>query len=74
MGEIEVRGPHALALLQHVTSNDVSRLRDGQAQYSALMLPKGSCVDDCVVHRFTPEQLLHLRERGQHRQGFRVDR
>jgi aminomethyltransferase len=55
MGEIQVRGPQALALLQHVTSNDVSRLQDYQAQYSALMLPKGSCIDDCVVHRFAPD-------------------
>lgn len=52
MGEIEIRGPQALALLQHVTSNDASRLQDYQAQYSALMLPNGSCIDDCVVHRF----------------------
>jgi aminomethyltransferase len=44
-----------LALLQHVTCNDVSRLQDGQAQYSALMLPSGSCIDDCVVHRFAPD-------------------
>ena len=55
MGEIEVRGPQAMALLQHVTSNDVSRLQDGQAQYSALMLPTGSAIDDCVVHRFAPD-------------------
>ena len=55
MGEIEVRGPQALALLQHVTSNDVSRLQDCQAQYSALMLPNGSCIDDCVVHRFAAD-------------------
>ncbi len=55
MGEIEVRGPQALALLQYVTSNDASRLKDLQAQYSALMLPSGSAVDDCVVHRFSAE-------------------
>ena len=55
MGEIEVSGPQALALLQYVTCNDVSRLQDGQAQYSALMLPRGSCLDDCVVHRFAPD-------------------
>ena len=58
MGEIEISGPHALSLLQHITSNDASRLRDFQAQYSALMYPKGSSVDDCVVHRFTQEQYL----------------
>ena len=51
MGEIEVRGPRALALLQYLTSNDVSRLKIYQAQYSALMYPQGSAVDDCVVHR-----------------------
>ncbi len=58
MGEIEISGPHALSLLQHITSNDASRLRDFQAQYSALMHPKGSCVDDCVVHRLTHDQFL----------------
>lgn len=51
MGEIEVRGRRALSLLQYVTSNDASRLEIGQAQYSALMYPQGSAVDDCVVHR-----------------------
>ncbi len=51
MGEIEVEGPQALKLLQHVTSNDVSRLKVFQAQYSAVMYPNGAAVDDCVVHR-----------------------
>jgi aminomethyltransferase len=58
MGEIEISGPHALSLLQHITCNDASRLRDFQAQYSALMHPKGSSVDDCVVHRLTQERYL----------------
>jgi glycine cleavage system T protein (aminomethyltransferase) len=51
MGEIEVRGPKALELLQFVTSNDVARLKLNQAQYTALMRPEGSAVDDCLVHR-----------------------
>ena len=55
MGEIEISGPHALTLLQHITSNDASRLKDFQAQYSALMHPKGSAVDDCVVHRLAKD-------------------
>ncbi len=55
MGEIQIRGPQALALLQHVTSNDVSRLQDNQAQYSALMLSTGCAIDDCVVHRFAAD-------------------
>ncbi len=56
MGEIEVRGPQALALLQFVTSNDVLRLKILQAQYSALMYPNGAAVDDCVVHRLGEDQ------------------
>lgn len=55
MGEIEVRGSRALDLLQDVTSNDASRLQDFQAQYSALMLPNGSALDDCVVHRLAAD-------------------
>ncbi len=58
MGEIEVKGPEALALLQWVTSNDVSRLKDFQAQYSALMYPQGSAVDDCIVHRLGSHHYL----------------
>jgi aminomethyltransferase len=56
MGEIEVSGLRALSLLQHITSNDASRLKDFQAQYSALMHPKGSAVDDCVVHRLAEDR------------------
>ncbi len=55
MGEIDVRGHPALALLQFVTSNDVSCLRIGQAQYTALMDPRGSSIDDCLVHRMTED-------------------
>ena len=58
MGEIEVQGPQALPLLQFVTSNDVARLKNSQAQYSALMHPKGTAVDDCVVHRLETDHYL----------------
>ena len=58
MGEIEVEGPEALRLLQWVTSNDVARLHDGQAQYSALIYPQGSAVDDCIVHRLGEKHYL----------------
>ncbi len=56
MGEISVRGPQALPLLQELTSNDVSRLKVFQAQYSALMYPEGSAIDDCVVHRLGEDE------------------
>src|SRR5499425_2491740 len=58
MGEIELRGPHAFAVCQEVTVNDVGRLRDGQAQYSLLCLPSGGVVDDIMVHRIRSERLL----------------
>jgi len=58
MGEIEVRGEGALALIQHLTSNDASRLRIGQAQYTALMFPQGSAVDDCILHRLAEDHFF----------------
>ena len=51
MGEIEIRGPEALPLLNFVATNDASRLRLGQAQYSALLYPHGGFVDDILVHK-----------------------
>ena len=58
MGEIRLSGPGALPLLQYVTCNDASRLKISQAQYSALTLPNGAAVDDCVVHRLEQEVFL----------------
>jgi aminomethyltransferase len=53
MGEIEVRGTHALALVQHVTCNDASKLVVGQAHYSGLMTERGTFVDDLLVHKIS---------------------
>jgi aminomethyltransferase len=58
MGEIEVRGPHALELVQHVTSNDAAKLADGQAQYSGLLTDAGTFVDDLLVHRISDAHYL----------------
>jgi aminomethyltransferase len=51
MGEFAVEGPGALTFLQRVTSNNVAKLVDGQAQYSALPMPSGAPVDDVVIFR-----------------------
>ena len=51
MGEIEIRGPEALEFVNYVTSNDASQLVDGQVQYSGLLYPNGTFVDDILVHR-----------------------
>lgn len=51
MGEIEIRGPEALELVQRVTTNNAARLADGQVQYSGLLYEHGGFVDDILVHR-----------------------
>ncbi|PHI20123.1 glycine cleavage system protein T [Lewinellaceae bacterium SD302] len=51
MGEFIVRGPGAFELVQHVTSNDVSKLAENQAQYSCLPNGDGGIVDDLLVYR-----------------------
>jgi len=58
MGQVEVRGAGALAALQWVTANDVSRLADGFAQYSLLLTPGGGIVDDVIVYRLAAERYL----------------
>ncbi len=58
MGEFEVTGEGALPFLQRVTANNVARLVDGQAQYSALPLPNGAPVDDVVVYRRASDRYL----------------
>jgi aminomethyltransferase len=58
MGEIQFRGPSALAAIQHITMNDASRLKDGQAHYSALLTPAGTIVDDILVHRLSENDYL----------------
>jgi aminomethyltransferase len=58
MGEIQFRGPGALAAVQHITMNDASRLKDGQAHYSALLTPEGTFVDDILVHKLSDNDYL----------------
>ena len=58
MGEIWVEGTDAIAFVNRLTTNDASKLVDGQAQYSALTNEKGGVVDDLLVYRFGPEKLL----------------
>ena len=58
MGEIEVSGPCALALVQKVTTNDASRLEVGQVQYSVMCYPDGGAVDDILVCRMEDRYYL----------------
>lgn len=58
MGEFWVKGPNAADLVQYVTSNDVSVLTPGQAQYSCFPNGHGGIVDDLLVYCFSPEKYL----------------
>jgi aminomethyltransferase len=58
MGEVQFRGPGSLEAVQSITMNDASRLKDGQAHYSALLTPKGTFVDDILVHRLSDNDYL----------------
>lgn len=58
MGQIEIAGKTALATVQHLTSNDASKLQLNQVQYSALTTPEGTFVDDLLVYRFGPSHFL----------------
>ena len=58
MGEIDVRGNDAIPFVNYITSNDASRLVDGQAQYSALTTAAGTVIDDLLVYRFAEDHLL----------------
>lgn len=58
MGEIEVSGSDAFDFLQAVTTNDVSRLVDGQVQYTAMCYENGGVVDDLTLYRFSTSRYL----------------
>ncbi len=58
MGEILVTGPRALEALQRLVTNDLSKCKDGQAQYSALCNEQGFVIDDIIVYRFSADRLF----------------
>jgi aminomethyltransferase len=58
MGEFMLEGENSLALIQKVTSNDASKLTDGQAQYSCLPNDKGGIVDDLLVYKISDNNYM----------------
>jgi aminomethyltransferase len=58
MGDIQFRGPGSLAAIQALSMNDASKLANGQAQYSAMLYPQGTFVDDVLVHKFSNNDYL----------------
>jgi len=70
MGDIRLVGPQALFAVQHITMNDASRLAVGQAQYSALLYPQGTFVDDVIVHRLGERDYLLVINAGTREKDF----
>ncbi|MEA2339801.1 MAG: aminomethyltransferase, partial [Thermoanaerobaculia bacterium] len=58
MGELTVKGPEALALLQRATCNDVSKLGNGRAQYTGLLYPTAGFVDDILIYQNAPDDFF----------------
>ena len=56
MGEIEVRGPRALAACQKLVTNDAAALGPGRAQYTVMCLPSGGIVDDVIYYCLAPDR------------------
>ena len=70
MGDIRLRGPQALAAVQHISMNDAARLAIGQAQYSAMLYPQGTFVDDVIVHRLGEDDYLLVINAGTREKDF----
>ena len=70
MGDIRLVGPEALFAVQHISMNDASRLAIGQAQYSALLYPQGTFVDDVIVHRLAENDYLLVINAGTREKDF----
>ena len=70
MGDIRLSGPEAQAAVQHISMNDASRLAMGQAQYSALLYPQGTFVDDVIVHRLGEDDYLLVINAGTREKDF----
>jgi aminomethyltransferase len=70
MGDIRLAGREALAAVQHISMNDASKLAIGQAQYSALLYPQGTFVDDVIVHRLGEDEYLLVINAGTREKDF----
>jgi len=58
MGEIEIAGKNAEAAVQRIACSDPAKLKVGQAQYSGLLTPEGTFLDDMIIYRMAPIHFL----------------
>jgi len=71
MGDIRISGPQALQAVQHISMNDASKLQIGQCQYSAMLYPQGTFVDDVIVHRLGESDYLVVINAGTREKDYR---
>ena len=71
MGEITVKGKDALKFLQSVTTNDLSKIKDGHTQYSCMCYDNGGTVDDLFVYRFNQDHFMIVVNAGNIEKDFR---
>jgi aminomethyltransferase len=70
MGDIRLAGRQALDAVQHISMNEASKLAIGQAQYSALLYPQGTFVDDVIVHRLDEDEYFLVINAGTREKDF----
>ena len=58
MGEVEFKGDKALEVANRIITNDLNRIEDGQACYTAMCRPDGGIIDDLVTYRISPQHIL----------------
>ena len=58
MGEVLVKGSDALSFCQFLCTNDLSKIKDGQAQYSLMCNGEGGVIDDLLIYRISSSELL----------------
>ncbi len=72
MGEIVIRGPAALDFVQLISCNDHQKMTVGRAQYTGIMYPEGTFVDDTLVHKMADDEYLSGGQRRQPAQECRL--
>ena len=70
MGEIEVRGPDALRLVNYFSTNNAAKLKEGQAHYSGLLYEHGGFVDDILVHKISGDHFFICVNASNQRKDF----
>jgi aminomethyltransferase len=70
MGQVETAGPQATELLQHLLSNDVTKLKVGGAQYSVLCREDGGVLDDLFTYRLAEDRYLTVTNASNHAKDF----